>query len=114
MHIEAFNELEEIEPLNRSHPAVLLMRSRIYLAAHKPDFAHAILTTFTSSLPDSADGWFYLACAHAKRREVEKAEQALKKCFLAAAKTDDEKLWSDRAICTKDLDALWCSNQMSL
>ncbi len=28
MIVEAFNELEEIAPLNRAHPAVLLMRSR--------------------------------------------------------------------------------------
>jgi predicted Zn-dependent protease len=114
MQVEAFNELEEIEPLNRAHPEVLLLRSRIYLAANKPDCAHTILATYTKELPDSPDGWFFLACSLSKQREVEKAEQALKKCFLAAAKTDDEKLWSDRAICTKDLDALWCSNQMSL
>ena len=70
MIIEAFNELEEIAPLNRAHPAVLLMRSRIYLAGDKPEHAHAILSTYTQQLPDSPAGWFYLACAYSKRREV--------------------------------------------
>jgi predicted Zn-dependent protease len=113
MHVEAFDELEAVEPLNRSHPAVLLMRSRVYLAANKPDCAHTILTKYTTDLPNSPDGWFFLACALSKRREVEQAEHALK-CFVAAIKTDDEKLWQDRAVQTKDLDGLWCSNQMSI
>ena len=114
MIVEAFNELEEIAPLNRAHPAVLLMRSRIYLAGDKPDYAHAILSTYTQSLPDSPAGWFYLACAYSKRREAMEAEQALQRCFVAAIKTDDEQLWQDRAVAGKELDMDWCGGQVQL
>ena len=114
MIIEAFNELEEIAPLNRAHPAVLLMRSRIYLAGDKPEHAHAILSTYTQQLPDSPAGWFYLACAYSKRREAMEAEKALKRCFVAAIKTDDEQLWQDRAVAGKELDMDWCGGQVQL
>ena len=114
MVVEAFNELEEIAPLNRVHPAVLLMRSKIYLAGGKPDHAHTILSTYTQQLPDSPAGWFYLACAYSKRREAIEAEQALKKCFTAAIKTDDEKVWQDRAVVGKDLDMNHCGVQVQL
>jgi hypothetical protein len=85
MHVEAFDELEQIEPLHRVHPPAidevqnLPGSKQTRLRSHD---SHR----YTESNPDSPDGWFYLACALSKRREGEQAEHALKKCFITATK----------------------------
>ena len=114
MHVEAFNELDEIEPLHQTHPEVLLLRGRIYLAGNKPDQAHVILSTVCELLPRVPDAWFYLACACSRRGEPISAEASLKKCFITAAKLNEEQKWQDHALLTKHLDGLWCSNQISI
>jgi len=36
--VAADQEIEQIDPENRGHPAVLLVRCRIYLETHRPDY----------------------------------------------------------------------------
>jgi len=42
------------------------------------------------------------------------AESALKKCFAAAARKNEEQKWQDRALATRDLDGFWCHQQQSV
>src|SRR5687767_5746438 len=80
--VEAAEESEASCTENRIHPVVLLLRCRIYLAVHKPDWTLAIATTLTNKLPELPDAWFYLACACARLNRNEEARSALKKCFV--------------------------------
>ena len=109
--IEAGVELEQIASVNMAHPAVLLLRCRLYLEIHKAEYTHAIATTLTDRFPELPDAWFYLACACSRLGQEEGATSALKKCFLAAARSGAEKDWQERALRTRDLDSLWCDQQ---
>jgi predicted Zn-dependent protease len=112
--VEAGKELDEIGLASSLHPKVLLLRCRLYLAIHKPEYAHDIAITLTGQLPEIPDGWFYLACACSRLGQNEFAAAALKKCFLAAEPSGAEKDWQDRALAAADLDAFWCSNQTQI
>jgi predicted Zn-dependent protease len=112
--VEAGRELDEIGLVNSIHPEVLLLRCRMYLAIHKPEYTHDIATTLTHQLPEIPHGWFYLACACARLGQNGIAASALKKCFLAAEPSGAEKDWQDRALAAADLDAFWCSGQTQI
>ena len=60
-HIEANNELEEIEPLNRAHPDVLEVRWQIYRRAGRFDACHEIAEALKAKEPHLHRGTFYLA-----------------------------------------------------
>lgn len=109
--LEATEELENVAPQHRAHPAVLLLRCRIYLAVHKPEHTHVIATTLTEQLPEMPENWFYLACACARLNQNDEARAALKQCFVAATKRNCEKEWQERALAACDLDGLWCESQ---
>nr|ALS90068.1 tetratricopeptide repeat protein [uncultured bacterium] len=109
--VEAAEELDLISPEGKAHPAVLLVRCRLYLDVHKPDITHVIATALTEKLPELPDCWFYLACAGARLNKNDDAESALKRCFLAAAYKDEEQKWQDRALATRDLDGFWDQKQ---
>jgi len=109
--VEAAEELDSISPEAQSYPAVLLVRCRLYLDIHKPDNTHLIATALTEKIPELPDGWFYLACASARLNKNDGAEKALKKCFVAAARKDEEQKWQDRALATRDLEGYWSENQ---
>jgi predicted Zn-dependent protease len=83
--MQAAKELEKIAPEDRSHPVVLLLRCRIYLAVHKPEHTHLIATTLTEQCPELPHFWYYLACACGRLNRNDDAEAALKQCFVAAA-----------------------------
>jgi tetratricopeptide (TPR) repeat protein len=50
-HLEAFDELEKIAPLNRAHPDVLGVRWQIYTLAKKHDAALTIAETLVKMTP---------------------------------------------------------------
>ena len=60
-HIEANEELEQISPLNRAHPAVLRLRWRIDAKAGKWDACLDIATALTRMAPDRRFGWLQRA-----------------------------------------------------
>lgn len=62
-HVEANEELEEITPQMRSHPAVLSLRYEIYAKAKKWDMAAEVADTLTRLLPDNPAVWVWLAYA---------------------------------------------------
>lgn len=59
--VSAFNELDEISPMERAHPAVLSMRYEIYAKAGKWDVAAEIAEAIIGILPDEAESWLNLA-----------------------------------------------------
>jgi len=105
--VQAAEELEKVEL--KSHPVVLFLRCRIYLETHRPEYTQTIATRLTESIPDSPDAWFYLACACSRLQQHDDARQALKRCFIAAARKDEEQKWQDRAVNSRDLEALYRS-----
>ena len=110
--VQAAEELEKIEPSQRGHPVALLLRCRIYLATHRPDYTHVIATTLTEQGPDLPHAWFYLACACSRLNRNDDAGAALKQCFVAAVAKGEEQEWQERALAERDLDGLWCEDQM--
>ncbi len=112
--VEAAEELESISPEAKAHPAVPLLRCRLYLDVHKPEHAHVIATTLTEKMPEVPDVWFYLACACARMDKNDDAGSALKLCFVSAAHKDEEQKWQDRALATRDLDGFWHQQQQSV
>lgn len=108
--MEASQELEAISIENRSHPAVLVQYCRLYLDTHRPDYTHFIATSLTEHSPELPDGWFYLACAHARLNRKKEALPALEKCFAAAALGKCEEEWRMRAIEARDLEVVWCQS----
>ena len=61
--MEANEELEEIQPTMRAHPAVLMLRYSIYAAAKKWDMAFEIATFLHQQLPDDPCGGVHAAIA---------------------------------------------------
>ena len=60
-HLEANEELENISPEMRAHPAVLALRYEVYAAAKKWDRAVEVAEALTRLLPDRAAFWICLA-----------------------------------------------------
>ena len=111
-YVEAIGELEEIEPFAPPDFETLLRRSRTHPAYYEPIEARELrlmLPEFKRGLPDT---WFHLAYAWAKRGDVLAAEVALKRCFSASVKTQEDTKWPMRANLTKELDGLWHFHQL--
>ena len=61
--VSASDELEKITPAFRAHPAVLLMRCKIYQAAKKWDYLIEISQTLIEQLPKLAEAWIHRSYA---------------------------------------------------
>ena len=61
--VSASDELEKITPAFRAHPAVLLMRCKIYQAAKKWGYLIEISQTLIEQLPKLADAWIHRSYA---------------------------------------------------
>ena len=59
LHLEANEELENITPENRAHPAVLEVRWQIYATAKKWEGALDIASALAQLVPESTLGWIY-------------------------------------------------------
>ena len=57
--VSASDELEKITPAFRAHPAVLLMRCKIYQAAKKWGYLIEISQTLIEQLPKLAEAWIH-------------------------------------------------------
>lgn len=104
--VEAAKELEHISETVRGHPAFLLIRCRVYLETHRPDYTHTIALRLTDTLPESPDAWFYLASACARLGQNENVEPALSRCFGAAIKMGEMDEWQKRVANSRDLEGL--------
>jgi tetratricopeptide (TPR) repeat protein len=62
-HLEANEELENITPQMRAHPAVLLVRYEVYAKAEKWDGASEIAGALVKLLPEQPSVWICLAYA---------------------------------------------------
>jgi tetratricopeptide (TPR) repeat protein len=72
-HLEANEELENITPKNRAHPAVLEIRWQIYAKAKKWDAALDIASALIQQVPEHPLGWVHRSfCLH----EMKKTEEA--------------------------------------
>ena len=61
--VSASDELEKITPAFRAHPAVLLMRCKIYQAAKKWGYLIEISQTLVEQLPKLAEAWIHRSYA---------------------------------------------------
>jgi tetratricopeptide (TPR) repeat protein len=85
---EAHNELEQISNEKRTHPAVLLTRCEIYMAAKKWDYVISIAETLMEQLPKLSQPWIFRSYAlHALNRTQEAFE------LLLPAAEGFPKLW---------------------
>jgi tetratricopeptide (TPR) repeat protein len=73
----ANDELEEITPEFRVHPAVLLMRCQIYQAAKKWDAVIVIAETLVNQLPKLEDPWIQRSYALHELRRTQEAYDLL-------------------------------------
>jgi len=71
---EALQELENISPGEKNHPAVLELRFQISANKREWDVCRDIAGMITKQLPDFAGGWLHLA--YAARRATGGSEQA--------------------------------------
>jgi tetratricopeptide (TPR) repeat protein len=67
--VSASNELEEITPQMRAHPAVLSLRYEIYSKAKKWDIAAEIARALTQMLPNEPSAWISLAYSTRRKSE---------------------------------------------
>ena len=104
--VEAAKELEHISETVRGHPAFLLLRCRVYLETHRPDYTHTIALRLTEAFPESPDAWFYLASACARLGQKENVEPALSQCLGAAIKKGKINEWQKRVANSRDLEGL--------
>jgi predicted Zn-dependent protease len=102
--VQAAEELEKVE--FKSHPVVMLLRCRIYLETHRPDYTHTIATRPSKDIPGSPDAWFYLSCSLARLEKQEEARKTLARCFVEASRKNQEQKWRDRAANSRDLEVL--------
>jgi tetratricopeptide (TPR) repeat protein len=58
LHVEAFEELENVTPENRAHPDVLSLRWEIYTAAKSHVAAEAVAEGLTRVAPKKFDGYW--------------------------------------------------------
>ena len=86
--VSASNELEEISPEFRVHPAVLLMRCEIYQAAKKWDYVISISETLVQQLPKLSEAWIHRSYA---LHELKKTQDAYDQLLPAVEKF--KKLW---------------------
>jgi tetratricopeptide (TPR) repeat protein len=90
-HIDANNELDEITPELRAHPAVLSVRYDVYAQAKKWDEAAEIAGTLVKLMPEQSFAW--ICSAYATRRKLGGGIPEAKKILSEAeSKFPDEYL----------------------
>jgi tetratricopeptide (TPR) repeat protein len=99
--VSAGDELKEISPEERTHPAVLQVRYAIYAKRGQWDMATEVAEDVATALPDQAQSWINLA--YATRRRTDGGITEAKKILLAA-----EPLFSGECIIPFNL-ACYCS-----
>ncbi|HEV2319687.1 MAG TPA: hypothetical protein VGV18_08055 [Verrucomicrobiae bacterium] len=97
----ATSELEQIKPVERTHPAVLQVRYGIHAKCGHWDRAAEMAEQIASALPDEAGSWINLA--YATRRKTGGGIPAAKTILLAA-----EPIFSQECIIPFNL-ACYCS-----
>jgi transcriptional regulator with XRE-family HTH domain len=96
--VSADEELDQITPEVRVHPAVLLVRYEVYSKAKQWDGAAEIANTLTKLLPDNPAGW--LALAYSTRRKAGRGIPEAKEILTKAkAKFPKEYLISFNLAC---------------
>lgn len=96
--VAASNELDEISPENKIHPAVLIMRYEIYAKAEKWDYAVEIANTLLKMLPEDAESWLNLAFT-VRRRTGGSIQEAKSILIEAEPKFPKEYLFSYNLAC---------------
>jgi tetratricopeptide (TPR) repeat protein len=81
--VSASDELEKITPAFRAHPAVLLMRCKIYQAAKKWGYLIEISQTLIEQLPKLAEAWIHRSYA---LHELNRTREAFDLLLPAAKK----------------------------
>lgn len=78
-HLEANEELEQITPENRAHPAVLEVRWQIYTKARKWEAALDIASALIRLAPELPLGWVHRSfCLHELKRTEEARDNLLR------------------------------------
>jgi tetratricopeptide (TPR) repeat protein len=77
LHLEANEELENITPENRAHPAVLEVRWQIYATAKKWEGALDIASALAQLVPESTLGWIHRSYAFHELKRTEEARDNL-------------------------------------
>jgi tetratricopeptide (TPR) repeat protein len=81
--VSASDELEQITPEFRAHPAVLLMRCKIYQAAKRWDYLITISQSLVEQLPKLAEAWIHRSYA---LHELKRTQEAFDSLMPAAKK----------------------------
>jgi predicted Zn-dependent protease len=77
---ESANAVEEVAFALRNHPAVLLFRSKLYLAANKPEVALDLTAALLAAESQNPAAWFERARALTKLGQLHEARTALSEC----------------------------------
>lgn len=78
-HLEANEELEQITPKNRAHPAVLEIRWQIYAKAKKWDAALDLASALIQLVPELPLGWVHRSyCLHEMKKTGEARDNLLR------------------------------------
>jgi len=78
-YADANEELEQITPENRAHPAVLEVRWQIYAKAKKWDAALDIASALAQLVPEQPLGWVHRSyCLHEMKRTEEARDNLLR------------------------------------
>jgi tetratricopeptide (TPR) repeat protein len=80
--VSAHDELDEMTPEARAHPAVLFIRCQIYLKVEKWDMAAEVSKNLTKLLPENAASWIHFA--YALRRKTGGGISQAKEILLEA------------------------------
>jgi predicted Zn-dependent protease len=80
--VSANNELDEISPMERAHPAVLILRYEIYARAGKWSYAAQLAETLLEILPEDSESW--LNMAFTTRRKTGGSIDEAKRILLVA------------------------------
>jgi tetratricopeptide (TPR) repeat protein len=95
-HLEADEELEQMSPQNRAHPAVLEVRWAIYAAAKKWEAALDIAATFIQLAPKHPFGWLHRSFA---LHELDRTAEARDNLLTVFDKFPDESILRYNVAC---------------
>jgi predicted Zn-dependent protease len=76
-YLEANEELEQVTPENRAHPAVLEVRWQIYAKAKKWDGALDIASTLAQLVPEQPLGWVHRSYCLPEMKRTQEARDNL-------------------------------------
>jgi predicted Zn-dependent protease len=94
--LEANEELEQITPENRAHPAVFEVRWQIYAKAKKWDAALDIASALVQMVPEEPLGWVHRSyCLH----EMKKTEEARDNLLRVVNKFPDDPIMRYNLAC---------------